>query len=78
MGLPGPGLTTTPGVAAATTAAFTWAAVSVGSIASLSAATPATCGDAIEVPLSTAVAVSLVFQALVMPTPGAKRSRQVP
>lgn len=43
-----------------------------------SAATPATWGDAIEVPLMVAVAVSLVYQAEVMLEPGAKRSRHVP
>jgi len=42
------------------------------------AAAPATCGVAIDVPLMVLVAVSLVFHADVMFTPGAKMSRQVP
>src|SRR5688500_6316251 len=42
------------------------------------AATPATCGEAIEVPLSVAVAVFDVYQAERMEEPGAKRPRQVP
>ena len=43
-----------------------------------SAATPATCGVAIDVPLIVFVAVSDVYHADVMLEPGAKRSRQVP
>ena len=43
-----------------------------------SAAAPATCGDAIEVPLIVFVAVSEEYQAEVMPDPGAKRSTQLP
>ena len=43
-----------------------------------SAATPATCGVAIEVPLMVLVAVLLVYQAEVIDEPGAKMSRQVP
>ena len=43
-----------------------------------SAATPATCGEAIEVPLMVLVALVLVCHAEVMPTPGAKRSTHVP
>ena len=43
-----------------------------------SAATPATCGLAIEVPEIEFVAVAPVYQADVMPLPGAKTSRQVP
>ncbi len=43
-----------------------------------SAATPATCGVAIDVPLIVLVAVVPVCQALVIPTPGAKRSTQEP
>ena len=42
------------------------------------AATPATCGDAIEVPEIVFVAVSDVYQADVIEEPGAKMSRQVP
>ena len=42
------------------------------------AATPQTCGVAIDVPLIVFVAVVLVYQAEVMLEPGAKMSRQVP
>ncbi len=42
------------------------------------AATPATCGVAIDVPLSVAVAVSLVSQADRMLEPGAKISTTLP
>ena len=42
------------------------------------AATPATWGDAMDVPLMMLVAVVLVYQAEVMLLPGAKRSKQVP
>src|ERR1051325_7757061 len=43
-----------------------------------SAATPATCGEAIEVPLNVAVAVSELNQDDRIPEPGAKMSRHVP
>ena len=43
-----------------------------------SAATPATCGEAIDVPLSVAVAVFEVNQAERIPEPGANKSRHVP
>jgi hypothetical protein len=39
---------------------------------------PVTCGVAIEVPLSTAVAVLLAFQVEVIATPGPKTSTQTP
>ena len=42
------------------------------------AATPATCGDAIEVPLNVAVAVFELNHADKIPDPGANRSRHVP
>lgn len=42
------------------------------------AETPATCGDAIEVPLMVLVALLLVCQAEVIPLPGAKMSTQEP
>ena len=44
----------------------------------MSAAAPATCGAAIDVPLRVRRAVSLDQVDDVMPTPGAKMSRQVP
>ena len=50
----------------------------VGFAASARAATPATWGDAIEVPLMVLVAVELLFQAEVMLLPGAKISTQDP
>ena len=42
------------------------------------AATPATCGDAMDVPLIVFVAVLLVLHAEVMPLPGANTSTQLP
>jgi hypothetical protein len=42
------------------------------------AATPAVCGVAIDVPLIVFVAVSLVYQADVIDTPGANQSTQAP
>jgi hypothetical protein len=45
---------------------------------STSAATPATCGDAIDVPLMVLVAELLLYQADLIDEPGAKMSRQVP
>jgi hypothetical protein len=42
------------------------------------AAAPATCGDAMLVPEMVLVAVSLVYHADVVPTPGANRSTQEP
>ncbi len=54
------------------------AASTSGSPGGRSAAAPATCGDAIDVPLIVFVAVSLVRQVEAMPEPGANRSRQLP
>ncbi|GAB3811006.1 hypothetical protein GCM10027605_50320 [Micromonospora zhanjiangensis] len=45
---------------------------------STSAEAPATCGEAIDVPLMVLVAVLLEYQAEVIDVPGAKMSRQVP
>ena len=53
------------------------AAEALGEACSSSAAAPATCGDAIEVPLMVLVAVLLVHQAEVMLDPGAKMSTQL-
>ncbi len=78
LGEPVPGLVTLPEVALLTRALRTVAGEALGLLWRYSAATPATCGVAIEVPLMVFVAVSLVFQAEVMLEPGAKRSRQVP
>ncbi len=59
-------------------ALFTVAADAVEFPCRYSAATPATCGDAIDVPLMVFVAVSLVYQAEVMLDPGAKISTHDP
>src|SRR5690606_4050078 len=56
----------------------TWLGVNDGLAARMRAAPPATCGDAIEVPLMVLVAELLVNQADVIDTPGAKMSRQEP
>src|ERR1044071_558116 len=61
-----------------TSAACTVLGVAPGSFARYRAATPATCGVAIEVPLIVFVAVSLVCHADVMLDPGANRSTHVP
>ena len=66
------------GVALDASSEATVADVAVGLAASANAAAPATWGDAMDVPLSRLVAVLLVFQADVMPVPGAKISKQVP
>ena len=52
-------------------ALFACAGVADGLLARYSAAAPATCGDAIEVPLMVLVAVLLVYHAEVMFEPGA-------
>jgi len=54
------------------------AGVEVGKRPINTAATPATCGDAIEVPEMVLVAEALPIQADVMLEPGAKISTQVP
>src|SRR4051812_34801483 len=66
------------GVAFAVMVAATWAGVAVGHRDSYWAATPATCGDAIDEPFITWLAESLVAQSEAMSAPGANRSRQVP
>ena len=67
---------TTPVVALLTIVSRTWAGGRRSPCAS--AATPATCGAAIDVPLIVLVAVSDVDHAEVMLEPGAKMSRHVP
>ncbi len=52
--------------------------VAVGLAFNAKAATPATCGLAMEVPLIVFVAVALVYQADVMLDPGAKTSTHEP
>ena len=59
-------------------AAVTVAGEAVGLVSRNKAATPVTCGVAIEVPEIVLVAVSLVLHDEVMLLPGAKRSTQVP
>ena len=61
-----------------TIAAVTVAGEAVGFVSRNSAATPVTCGVAIDVPEIVLVAVSLVFHDDVMLLPGAKISRHVP
>ena len=56
----------------------TWAGVLDGLAESSSAAAPATCGEAIEVPEIVFVALDEVCQAEVIAEPGAKMSTQVP
>ena len=56
----------------------TWSAVRPGLACSSRATIPATCGAAIDVPLSTNVAVSESTYAEVTSTPGANRSTQLP
>src|SRR6266545_1471732 len=69
---------TMPFVVASNSASRTWAALAVGKNSRYSAATPAAWGAAIEVPLRMFVAKSSVYQADVMPEPGAKKSTQGP
>jgi hypothetical protein len=78
FGEPVPGLPTTPVVALPTIPAATAAALWLPNWERYRAATPATCGVAIDVPLMVLVAVSLVFHVEVMLEPGAKTSTQVP
>lgn len=65
-------------VAWATISFLTVAGDAVGLLCRNLAATPATCGVAIDVPLSVAVAVSLVRHADMMLEPGAKISTTLP
>lgn len=69
--------TTWPVVAAAVTVEATVAGDADGVVDRTSAATPATCGVAIDVPLIEPVAALPVYRALVMPTPGAHRDMGV-
>ena len=56
----------------------TWSTVREGFDERRRATAPATCGEAIEVPDIVVVAVSLVWYADNVPTPGAQMSRQEP
>ena len=61
-----------------TIASRTCCDVAFGFACLYNAATPATCGDAIDVPLNVAVAVSELNHDDRIPEPGANRSRHVP
>src|SRR5262245_17177691 len=78
LGEPVPGLPTTPIVVSATSWLRTCVAVQVGWAEAMSAAAPAACGVAIDVPSLTKVATLLVYQSEVIAVPGAKRSRHEP
>ncbi len=69
---------TCPVVAALVSAVATAAGVELRCADRYAAAAPATCGDAIDVPLIVFVATSLVFQDDVIDDPGALISTQVP
>ena len=71
FGVPALDAVTAPEVDAETSFDATAAGVSSGELDSTAAAAPATCGDAMDVPLIEAVAVVEPEPADVMPTPGA-------
>ena len=78
FGDPVPGLPTLFGVELLMIAAVTVAGEADGLVSRNKAATPATCGVAIDVPEIVLVAVSLVLHDDVILLPGAKISTQVP
>ena len=78
FGEPVPGAVTFPEIAPPVIAVATDAGVALGLPCRYRTATPATCSDAIDVPLSTAVCTSLPLYADVMALPGAKMSTHVP
>ena len=78
LGEPVPAFVTLFGVELLMIAAVTVAGEALGFVSRNSAATPATCGVAIDVPEIVFVAVSLVIHDDVMSLPGAKTSRHVP
>ena len=75
---PAPGEVTTLFVLAANMELVTIAGVADGVACKIKAAKPATCGAAIDVPLTEAVAVFEVYQFEVIEAPGANKSKQVP
>src|SRR4051794_13364523 len=77
FGEPDPRPVTTPVLAEVRSASATEAGDAEGKAWRYSAAAPATCGVAIEVPLRVLVARFPVFQAEVIPEPGANRSTHV-
>ena len=78
FGEPVPADVTRFGVAAVTRASRTWVGVRALFAPRRRAAAPATCGEAMDVPLMVFVAVDDVYHAERMLEPGAKMSRQVP
>ena len=78
FGLFVPAKVTTSGVARLVMVEITVLTGALGVSWRMSAATPATCGEAIEVPEIVFFAVLDVCQAEVMDEPGAKMSRQLP
>ncbi len=78
LGEPRPALFTTPEVALVVMALETVAGAAVGCACRYRAATPATWGVAMEVPLMVLLALLLPIQAEVMLEPGANTSRQEP
>lgn len=68
----------TADVASLRSRSATWAGVNDREFARIAAATPATCGAAMDVPLSVAVAVAEEIPADTMDEPGAKRSTHAP
>ena len=78
FGDPVPGLLTWFNVELLMMAAVTVAGDALGFVSRNKAATPTTCGVAIEVPEIVLVAVSLVLHDEVILLPGAKMSTQVP
>lgn len=78
LGVAVPGLVTIPRVAALSIVLVTSAGVADGFDDKYNAATPATCGDAIDVPDRDAIRVVLPMNAEVMLCPGAKMSTHVP
>ena len=78
LGEPAPADVTRLSVAWVLKKAATAAGVAVVLAARANAATPLTCGDAIDVPLMVLMAVAPVYHAEVMLLPGPKMSTQVP
>lgn len=78
LGEPGMASLTMDAVATCSKRSATWLGVRFGSCWSNSAAAPATCGQAIDVPLMVALPVSDDTAADVIDEPGAKMSRQDP
>jgi hypothetical protein len=78
LGDPVPALVTLLGVALLFNDVATASGVAVGLAAKYSAAAPATCGVAMDVPLMVLVAVGLLYQSDLIEEPGAKISRHDP